>query len=401
LIQLVEERFSQGGLKTLSRRSHDGKVLLCLTTTQKNLEETAERVHLMKITADTKTVEYFTVRDRLRFCEKSSQRINASAAHDQFTYNRDEHGIFTSNEWALLVRRILDNVTVLPLDQQFSELSQILDQDYRADYHVRSYDENANGSIRELTESFRKTLREHGEQSACLRHVLQTYNIVDRVSITHLPKIRRDILHKTWRPWYRLNPPVDDIQNYYGWEISFYFAWMGFLTRWLLFPGIVGLFFFALRWYRQDTIDEDECVTKIGVLVTCAGTFILLQNLILSLVNFLFRSLQIYPLLWIDYIPMECPVSAVLGAPRAPPSLSMGHVLLVSVRATKILCDSPPISGLFAQVTSHWPHRDLLSSTASPVEVHCQCYRHDCHAWSCVCSYDFVSQSTRYATLRV
>lgn len=257
LIELVEKRFSEGGLVTLSRRIQDAKVLLCLTTTQQHLEETAEQVHLMKITADTKTVEYFTVKDRLRFCEKSAGEHGLSA-HDQFTYNRDEHGIFTSNEWALLIRRILDNVTVLSLDQTFSELSQILDQDYHADYHVRSYAEHGGGSIRELTESFRKTLREHGEQSACLRHVLETYSILDRVSIAHLPKIRSDILHRTLRPWYRLDPPVDVIQNYYGWEISFYFAWMGFLTQWLLFPGIVGLFFSLLRWYRQDTIDEDE-----------------------------------------------------------------------------------------------------------------------------------------------
>ena len=276
LIDLVVERMLAGGLVCLGRQQLKERTVLRLTTTQQALEETAEEIHLMKVTADTMTVEYFTVKDRKRF-RKSSLSSSSVPDHASTSVpNLDEHGIFTSNEWALLIRRILDRITVLPDDETSSELSRILDQEYHADYHVQIYEEEVGaGSLRELTNSFKKKLREHGKQSACLRHVLQTYDLVDSVCIAHLPRIRQDILHETWWPWYRLDPPVDAIQDYYGWEISFYFAWMGFLTRWLLFPGILGLLLFLFRWYRQDTIYEDEFTPFYGLITFLWGVLFL------------------------------------------------------------------------------------------------------------------------------
>jgi len=294
LVDLVVERLLAGGLLCLERREHEGRTILHLTTTQQTLERTAESIHLMKVTVDTKTVEYFTTQDRKRFRKSLNEdagesspwssgphgtinptknKHHASSSHSM--RNIDEHGIFTCNEWALLIHRILDNITVLPDKETESELSRILDQQYHADYHVRNFDDNAVGSLRELSNSFKKTLREHGEQSACLRHVLQTYELVDTVVVAHLPQIRQDILHDTWWPWYRLDPPIDAIHDYYGWEISFYFAWMGFLTKWLLFPGILGVLFFLFRWYRQDTIDEDEFTPFYGLITFLWGVLFL------------------------------------------------------------------------------------------------------------------------------
>jgi len=301
LIDLVVERLMAGGLKCLQRSSHENKTLLRLTTTQELLEETAEGIHLMKVTADTQTVEYFTVAARERFCKHPEADDDNKYNNDSLRWDRtprkkkqapfldqqkqqqqqlnlDVYGLFTSNEWCLLLRRILDNITVLTDDEKeddSSDLSRILDEQYHADYHVH-YDNDGAAAARVSSSSRSSTseYREHGAQSACLRHVLETYGLVDNVSVSHLPKLRQDILDETWK-WWRLEPPVDAIQEYYGWEIAFYFAWMGFLTRWLLFPGVLGAFFFAFRWYRHDTLDEDEFTPFYGLITFLWGVMFL------------------------------------------------------------------------------------------------------------------------------
>jgi anoctamin-10 len=303
-MDLVEERLQRGGLISLGRfcaaESKFGhkvqrKFLLPLTTTQRMLEETAEQIHLMKrttnslasstsISADIASgvIEYFTIQDRIRFC-----RPVASRSFPRATENLDEHGLFTCNDWTLLVNHILGEITVLDpntassdassSNQPTSELARTLVDHYHADPNIHSYDENNSISSNEPSRSNRElgSLQRHGEQSACLIHVLESYRIVDMIEYVHLPKIRQNVLDRTLWPWYQLMPPVDDIFNYYGWEVAFYFAWMGFLTNWLLFPGVLGLLFWLLRWYRNDTIEEDEYTPFYGLITFIWGVLFL------------------------------------------------------------------------------------------------------------------------------
>lgn len=271
LIELVEQRLTKSGLIRL-RQQQSSPSVLYLTTTQEKLEETAEHIHLMKLTSDTNTIEYFTVKDRKRFCHATARWPGMGVSE---TRNVDQFGMFCCNDWVLLIRRILDNITVLDENQQSSELSQILDSDFHADYHVRSYDESKVGYFHEFTSSFNQTLKKHGARSACLRHVLTTYGIIEDFKLAHFPSIRLEILNQTWWPWFRIMPPVDEIQDYYGWEISFYFAWMGFMSKWLLFPGILGLLVFLFRIYRKDNIDEDEFTPFYGLVTFVWGVFFL------------------------------------------------------------------------------------------------------------------------------
>ena len=49
-------------------------------------------------------------------------------------------------------------------------------------------------------------------------------------------------------PW--KEAPIDEIRNYFGEEIAFYFAWLSHFTAWLVAPGILGVcisFFLASR----------------------------------------------------------------------------------------------------------------------------------------------------------
>jgi anoctamin-10 len=307
-MDLVEERLHRGGLISLGRfcaaeevksgRKLQRKLLLPLTTTQSMLEETAEQIHLMKRTTTnlvsstsispdmaSGVIEYFTVQDRIRFC-----RPVASRAFPRATENLDEHGLFSSNDWALLINHILGDITVLdPVveatnysdastsNQSTSELAQTLIDRYHADPNIHSYDETNGVSSNASSPSNREpgSLQRHGERSACLIHVLQTYRIVDMIEFVHLPNIRQKVLDRTLWPWYQLMPPVDDIFNYYGWEVAFYFAWMGFLTKWLLFPGVLGLLFWLFRWYRNDTIEEDEYTPFYGLITFIWGVLFL------------------------------------------------------------------------------------------------------------------------------
>ncbi len=42
-----------------------------------------------------------------------------------------------------------------------------------------------------------------------------------------------------------LSQPLDSIAEYYGESVAFYFAYMSFYTRWLVFPAMLGLVVFV------------------------------------------------------------------------------------------------------------------------------------------------------------
>ncbi len=48
--------------------------------------------------------------------------------------------------------------------------------------------------------------------------------------------------------------PLAHISDYFGEQIAFYFAWLGFYTKWLLIPTILGIILFASQ-LAQTTID--------------------------------------------------------------------------------------------------------------------------------------------------
>ena len=41
-----------------------------------------------------------------------------------------------------------------------------------------------------------------------------------------------------------IKQPLDLIREYFGTEIAFYFAWLGYYTYWLIAPTVLGLLFF-------------------------------------------------------------------------------------------------------------------------------------------------------------
>ncbi|GAX16666.1 hypothetical protein FisN_23Lh202 [Fistulifera solaris] len=247
LQDLVEQRLHHGGFDILNRIVEKNQTILILTFTQKILEQQAERSHVMKRTNDTKVMDAFTCYERARFCDLDEP-------------HRDKYGLFSASERSMIALHMISDITVLPEGKTKTELSQLLESRYHAVTHFH----NLVGD--EATRSQKVRLRKHGEKSENLKHVLQTCKIVDSVMLIHLSRaVKNEIVRQTFWPLYQLSPPVHLIQSYYGCEVAFYFAWMGFLMRWYTLPGILGFIVFLLQKARGDTVDEDEYIPIYGV----------------------------------------------------------------------------------------------------------------------------------------
>jgi hypothetical protein len=98
-----------------------------------------------------------------------------------------------------------------------------------------------------------------------LRYALQSHEWIDVLTPLHIDDQKIDVKRATWWPIWRIMPPIDQIQEYYGPTIAYYFAFMGFLGQWLGMLGILGLSCFLFRLYRDDTIDEDEYTPFYGI----------------------------------------------------------------------------------------------------------------------------------------
>lgn len=279
LISLVIERLKQNGLVILTQiNDNESRTVLSLTTKQEKLEEQAQAIHLVKQTHDTKTMELFTVQNRSRFCKDFSKKTNEEG-HEDDADDLDIHGLFSSHEWSLLIYHLFKRIDVLPPGETSSKLSRLLDTVYHADYliHLDTLDEVSKKSTtttysssklvpaRSMGRGQLSNLLHQEDYSAGLCYILEAYDLVDDVVALHIPVSRDRIMKRTISPWYRLNLPIHEIHRYYGWETSFYFAWLGFLTKWAFFPGCLGCFVVFLRLCRNDTLDEDEYTPFYGL----------------------------------------------------------------------------------------------------------------------------------------
>ncbi|KAJ3173819.1 Anoctamin-7 [Irineochytrium annulatum] len=73
-------------------------------------------------------------------------------------------------------------------------------------------------------------------------------------------------LYRNWCrfKWSKLHmlaeQPLPQIRNYFGEQVAWYFAWLGFYTLWLYFPTIIGLVVFIYGAARHELGDGEELV---------------------------------------------------------------------------------------------------------------------------------------------
>ena len=56
-----------------------------------------------------------------------------------------------------------------------------------------------------------------------------------------------------------LDQPLDQIAEYFGESVAFYFAWLAFCTRWLILPGFLGLLVFSIQIWSHR-LDHWVCI---------------------------------------------------------------------------------------------------------------------------------------------
>ena len=215
-----------------SSASASASITLSMTASQESLEEQAEYDRLVKrrrIPGESSVPEvvmdHFSRKHRTEFCNN----VSDSNATKNSRRRLDAEGLFSIHERCHLVLGLIDRISV----SNNPKLLQIL-----------------------LEEDPETTPQK--ESITLLRHLLQKHEWIDVLISLHLDEFKATVRKNTWYPVMQMMPPVDEIRDYYGPGIAYYFAFVGFLGTWLGRLGVLGLSSFLLRWYRNDTIDEDE-----------------------------------------------------------------------------------------------------------------------------------------------
>jgi anoctamin-10 len=216
IVPMVKKELEKGNIIIVPNPAPD---TLLLTATQAVLEEQAERDHLVKerrISAEEVIMDHFTVETREQFRKTSS--------------SLDSSGLFSVHERCHLVLGILEKISI------------------------------ADPKLKDMLEETKYKASTSG-----LRYILQSHNWIDVLTPLHVDEQKAKVQKLTFYPIWRVMPPIDKIQEYYGPTIAYYFAFMGLLGRWLGTLGILGLSSYLFRLYRQDTIDEDEYTPFYGL----------------------------------------------------------------------------------------------------------------------------------------
>ena len=234
--------------------------LLLLAASREVLELQAETDRLIKprivdgLEGSTEVVmDHFSRKHRGQFETKKRKATktttNESASGDDGDGKNDEDNdeeLFSAYERCHLVLNLLDDIAV----SDESDLLKLL---------------LGGGETKTGTGDRLLRRRTDDTTSRNLCYLLQHHGWIDVLTPLHDDALKLNIWKAVCFPLRKTAPPVDAIARYYGPGVAYYFAFVGFLLRWLAGLGVLGLSTFLLRVYRGDTIDEDEvCVIACG-----------------------------------------------------------------------------------------------------------------------------------------
>eukprot|EP00804_Cyclotella_cryptica_P007400 CCRYP_002617-RA/>CCRYP_002617-RA protein AED:0.00 eAED:0.00 QI:635/-1/1/1/-1/1/1/1299/486 len=226
-------------------------VVFGLTTTQAMLENEAELIGMVKPSRTQNDqipiiMEHFTVdaRDDFVNIQDSDVCFNENLVKNLPEIDRsdyDSEGLFTSADRALLLLSMLNALPVLEKDEESSELSRVLDS-----LKVMHCEANT---------------EQHHPKS--LVQVLKNNGFVDVIGPVHSSHLKEKILRETAS--LKTGMPIQSIQSYYGEGVAFHFAWMDFMTKWFMIPGLLGLVVYVIRKARGDTVDNCDFTPFFGL----------------------------------------------------------------------------------------------------------------------------------------
>ena len=258
-IDLIKERLKEAQVCVVTEEvDSDGNVMLGISTTQKELEVEAEHLTFhkpktlrnlhgsMAIFEGTMIMDQFEVTDRDAFLRpnitnKDGKEVENDDDNDDLAVY-DRSGIFTSADRVKIVHSLIESLTVLKPGVESS-------------YLARKMNESLKFPQNEINARFHKLY---------LFDTLRSEGLIDVITPIHTTSLKQNICAMTLDPM--TSVPQDALRDYYGAEVAFYFAWMQFYIRALLFPGISGLIIFLLRTVRGGSIDTDTLTPFHGLL---------------------------------------------------------------------------------------------------------------------------------------
>ena len=121
-----------------------------------------------------------------------------------------------------------------------------------------------------------QTMQRNNHKSNNLRYILQSQNWIKLLTPLHMHHYKEQIFQRCiWKVQCILPLPMDEMEAYYGPSIAYYFAFMGFLVRWLAILGILGCIVFLCRIHRNDSISTDEYTPFYGLFCFLWGVVLL------------------------------------------------------------------------------------------------------------------------------
>lgn len=275
LITFVKERFTHDGIIVVTEDITSDGTVFGITSSQREIECQAEHDHLVKPISVTVRAGTEIAKDN----EKIMEAFTVENKEDFTNQNQgdfyDADGLFSSSDRVSLVFSILNSTHVLPNGEESTNLSRLFDQMKIQYRHGQEEAQNDGQMERSLSSSSKITENQSVNTSSLLCNVLEANELVDLITPVHVPHLRTKIMNQVKRIGVAV--PIQDIRDYYGEEIAFYFAWMDFYIRYLVFPGVVATIIRIARYYRGDTIDNCDLTPFHGIFLFVWG-IIFLRN---------------------------------------------------------------------------------------------------------------------------
>jgi hypothetical protein len=220
-------RLKMAGLDVKVVFSYDlTRIILKLRCPKWRLEQMAEQMHL-KLKTKNGLLKPFRVSKR-----------------DSFIPYGAEGNIFRSSERQQIIdyilrSRIMDGGAEL---DSSTDLGKFIIQRFPLHMYARLHD------IRHSWVTFWKK-EKYGETSAAWSPFTVSYFVTLNKTLDSVHHFFNNLLSQ----------PLDNIAEYYGESIAFYFAFLAFYTRWLIFPSILGVILFIIQ-VNSHTLDHWLCI---------------------------------------------------------------------------------------------------------------------------------------------
>jgi hypothetical protein len=219
IAQLVRLRLEEEGIIVTEEKDPDSDaILLGLTVHQSKLEKEAERCRLFKsftlvgMPGSLKGFEGSTILKPFGILHRECFQRKATEFSNEGGVAYDDVGLFTSADRVKIIYWTIESLPILKPGRKSSELVQEL-----------------NKSIKIPVEDL-----ETEYLNMYLGDALRNHGFVDSFAPVHKSQISERICKEAMDP--RSPFPIEGIRSYYGEEIAFYFSWLQFYTRFLLFP---------------------------------------------------------------------------------------------------------------------------------------------------------------------